>query len=85
MPESPSRYSEIRYTRCRKDLFGSNDWQEVATAPFECDLELAVIDADGVHALAFPCRRARDGWLKSGSTQIVDVRPTHWRPWESGS
>ena len=33
------------------------EWQRIATAPFDRDLELAVIGYDGVHALAFPCRR----------------------------
>ena len=32
-------------------------WQPASNAPFDCDLELAVIDRDGQHALVFPCRR----------------------------
>jgi hypothetical protein len=28
-------------------------WHPISTAPFDGDLELAVIDANGVHALAF--------------------------------
>lgn len=57
-------------------------WQPIATAPFDGDLELAVVDADGVHALMFPCRRAADGWLNSVTSKPVpDVRPTHWRTW----
>src|SRR5262249_36522194 len=38
------------------------EWQPVATAPFDRDLELAVIDYDGPHALVFPCRRNSE-WL----------------------
>lgn len=56
-------------------------WQPIKTAPFDCDLELAVIDADGAHALVFPCRRALSGWIRSETRQPLDVRPTHWRPW----
>ncbi len=33
------------------------EWQPIASAPFDRDIELAVIDYYGVHALAFPCRR----------------------------
>ncbi len=33
------------------------EWKPVSTAPFDRDLELAVIDRDRPHALAFPCRR----------------------------
>jgi hypothetical protein len=25
------------------------EWQPIATAPYDCDLELAVIDAEGIH------------------------------------
>ncbi len=58
------------------------DWQPIATAPFYLDLELAVIDAEGMHALIFPCRRIPvAGWLKSGTHKWVEVHPTHWRSW----
>jgi hypothetical protein len=58
-------------------------WQAIATAPFDRDLELAVIDADGPHALVFPCRRTLRGWIKAGSNERVDVHPTHWRDWQN--
>jgi hypothetical protein len=57
------------------------DWQPIATAPYDCDLELAVIDRAGTHALVFACRRIPAGWLKSKTNQWVDVHPTHWRAW----
>ena len=49
------------------------EWQPIATAPYDFDLELAVIDAGGTHALVFPCRRIPTGWLKS------DTRPGQGR------
>jgi len=57
------------------------DWQRIVTAPLDRDLELAVIDDDGTHALIFPCQRTETGWLKSGTGQEIYVRPTHWRDW----
>ncbi len=56
-------------------------WEPVATAPFDRDLELAVINYHGVHALAFACRRILGGWLKAETMERIDVRPSHWREW----
>jgi hypothetical protein len=56
-------------------------WQSVTTAPFNCDLELAVFDKDGPHALVFPCRRIVNGWMNAHTKERLDVHPTHWRPW----
>ncbi len=58
-------------------------WQLASNAPFDCDLELAVIDEDGQHALVFPCRRVLAGWINASTKERLDVRPTHWRPWAS--
>ena len=56
-------------------------WRPISTAPFDRDLELAVLDVEGEHALVFPCRRIPGGWIKATNKQWVDVRPTHWREW----
>jgi len=57
-------------------------WQPISTAPFDRDLELAVIDEGGeAHALVFPCRRAPGGWIDAKTLEPVKVRPTHWREW----
>jgi hypothetical protein len=56
-------------------------WKPVSTAPFDRDLELAVIDQDGPHTLVFPCRRVLNGWIKAESKEGLTVHPTHWRPW----
>jgi hypothetical protein len=61
---------------------GESMWQPISNAPFDRDLELAVIDGDGPHALVFPCRRVLTGWTKSATKERVDVSPTHWRIWE---
>ena len=57
------------------------EWQPIAMAPVERDLELAVVDIEGPHALIFPCRRTVDGWIKSETNERVNVHPTHWREW----
>jgi hypothetical protein len=58
-------------------------WKQIATAaPFTAYLELAVMDWDGPHALAFPCRRILGGWIDAETLRLVDVRPTHWREWQ---
>jgi hypothetical protein len=56
-------------------------WKNISTAPFDCDLQLAVIDKDGTHSLVFPCRQCLDGWIASNTKQRIYVNPTHWRDW----
>jgi hypothetical protein len=57
-------------------------WQhELSTAPFDRDLELAVIDASGEHVLLFPCRRVVGGWIKAATERRIKFHPTHWRVW----
>jgi hypothetical protein len=61
-------------------------WQAISTAPFDRDLELAFIDADGaIHALVFPCRRIVDGWIKAESNERIDLCLSHWREWAKRS
>ncbi len=57
------------------------EWQRVANAPFDQLLELAVIGAAGIDAIALPCRRILKGWIAAESGEPLDVRPTHWRGW----
>lgn len=60
-----------------------NMWHFISTAPLDRDIELAVIDKDGQHALVFPCRRIPGGWMNALTKERLDVRPTHWRAWNS--
>jgi hypothetical protein len=60
-------------------------WEDISTAPFGQNLELAVIDHDGPHALVFPCLRVLGGWTHAETGRKIDVRPTHWRPWRQPS
>lgn len=58
-------------------------WQSISTAPFDRDLELAVIEGDRVHPLVFACRRTTSGWVKVPNRERVGVSPTHWRLWHA--
>lgn len=60
-------------------------WMPVSSAPRDRDLELAVIDRAGTHALLFPCRRIDDGWINALTKRRVELEPTHWREWTEAS
>ena len=60
-----------------------DDWHAISTAPFDRDIELAVIDAQGTHALVFPCRRIAGGWVNAQNNQkLPGLEPSHWREWQ---
>jgi hypothetical protein len=54
------------------------EWHEIATAPFDRAIELAVIDGD-IDVLSFRCLRHGDAWLDAETLQAVSVAATHWR------
>jgi hypothetical protein len=58
------------------------DWNPIASAPFDRELELAVLGYDGAHALVFPCRRILYGWIDAATLRPVQVSPSHWREWD---
>lgn len=59
-------------------------WEEISTAPYDRDLELAVIERDHLHPLIFACRRTPGGWIKVATRERIVVHPTHWRLWPTG-
>jgi hypothetical protein len=58
-------------------------WLPISLAPPDSDLEICVIDHEGVHSLVFPCRKAGVEWVNAASGGIVEVHPTHWRSWRA--
>jgi len=61
-------------------------WKPISSAPFDRDLEVAVVDHAGTHALVFPCRRILDGWMNAETkSRIAGLRPTHWREWQGAA
>lgn len=57
-------------------------WQPISTAPFDRDLELAVVENADAHALVFRCRRRPHGWVNAVTGKRIDIDPTHWREWQ---
>jgi hypothetical protein len=53
----------------------------VSSVPTGCAVRLAVLDKDGLHALAFACCRIEDYWVHAETKAKVDVHPTHWHEW----
>jgi hypothetical protein len=58
-------------------------WKSIATAPFDQDVQLWVIDRFGARALAFPCRRTDKGWINSQLKVALaaTIKPAYWREW----
>jgi len=60
----------------------SAEWLPVSIAPSDGDLEVCVLDYDGiVHALMFPCHKDVAEWVDASNRKPVDIQPTHWRKW----
>jgi hypothetical protein len=58
------------------------EWLSVSIAPSDADLEVCVMDYEGiVHALAFPCYKNEAGWVDASRNKRLDIQPTHWRKW----
>ena len=57
-------------------------WLPVSIAPSHEDLEVCVLDYDGiVHALVVPCHKDGAEWVDALDNKHVDIQPTHWRKW----
>jgi hypothetical protein len=57
----------------------SRKWLPISIALSDRDLEVAVIDKHGVHALVFPVRKYGTEWVDAGTQERVEIQPTHWR------
>jgi hypothetical protein len=60
------------------------DWQPIASAPFDRDIQVSVIEKGEVHALVIPCRRTQNGWQHASTRGPLFIDPTHWREWPTG-
>ena len=58
------------------------EWLPVSIAPYDVDLEICIMDYDGiVQALAYSCHRHGAEWVDASNKEHVDIQPTHWRKW----
>jgi hypothetical protein len=56
-------------------------WQPISTAPFDRNLELAIMNGGDAYILVFACRRIVGGWFNVAKGKRIDIQPTHWRQW----
>jgi len=59
-------------------LLDTSRWQDIETAPFDRELEVAVIDGDIRTAGVF-CLRHGDAWFDAETLRPIKVTATHWR------
>ncbi len=60
----------------------SEEWLSVSITPTDGDLEVCVMDYDGiVLALSYPCQKSGAGWVDASNKKHIDIQPTHWREW----
>ena len=63
----------------------SAEWLPVSITPPDEDLEVCVIDYDGiVLALTYPCQKKGADWVDPSNRRRIDIQPTHWRRWCAG-
>lgn len=82
---SQSKLMEIKPGAKERPDYVLMEWQAIASAPFDRDLEVAVRDVEQMHALVFPCRRVLHGWINARTAAPVYIHPTHWREWKNSS
>jgi hypothetical protein len=68
----------------RTDCADETEWRPICSAPFDRDVELAVIDGHGENTLVFPCRRTFGAWIDVKTKHRIVFDPTHWRDWSHG-
>jgi hypothetical protein len=60
----------------------STEWQPTSMAPSDRDLEISVLDYDGiVHTFPLACHKDGPNWVDARGKRHVDIQPTHWRNW----
>jgi hypothetical protein len=55
-----------------------NEWREIASAPFDREIEVAIVHGD-ISVPGNPCLRHRNGWLDAETLRPIMVAATHWR------
>lgn len=62
----------------------SREWLPISATPAEGELEIGIIDYDGlVVALPYPCHKSGTEFVDASNKKHVDIQPTHWRKWSA--
>ena len=57
-------------------------WRTAATAPYNQELELRVVEAGAVQGLPYPCLQNNEGqWINVDLGTELSIQPLQWRPW----
>ena len=59
-------------------VLDTSRWRDIETAPFDRELELAVIDGE-IRTVGRFCLRHGDDWLDVETLKPIKVTATHWR------
>jgi hypothetical protein len=60
----------------------SAQWQPTSMAPSDRDLEICVLDYNGmVQTFPLACHKDGANWVDARGKRHVDIQPTHWRNW----
>ena len=62
-----------------------DQWLPISTAPPDADLEVCVMDNEGIHVFVSPCRKSGIKWIEISTKKHIDIQPTHWRKWTENS
>ncbi|WGS19523.1 MULTISPECIES: hypothetical protein [unclassified Bradyrhizobium] len=82
MPDASQDKDQSLHRRRVIMHLSSAEWLPVSTAPSDRELEVCVLDYDGiVHALVFPCHREGAEWIDDANRKHLGIQPTHWRNW----
>ena len=57
------------------------EWQPIATAPLDRDVQVGIHVEAGVLPIFFPCRRTEAGWTNAIVKAPLFHEPTCWREW----
>jgi hypothetical protein len=55
-----------------------NEWREIGTAPFDREIEVAILDGE-ISVPFGSYLRHGDGWLDAETLRPVQLTATHWR------
>jgi hypothetical protein len=55
-----------------------DNWREIASAPFDREIEVAILDED-ISVRGGSCLRHGDGWLDAETLRPIELTATHWR------